>query len=143
MTNNQPIYLSFLPKSTNFVGENEKLMKSKEYKEPKESVDKVCDQIAMTYGMSDSLLNSGLLSQISGLSTQDKQCLIRYISEEVEVEQLEEDEWDLQDTSNLEPYTLEELYARIDESHQQYLRGEYVTSEESDAMLKEEFPWLQ
>ena len=95
-------------------------MKSKEYKEPKESVDKVCDQIAMTYGMSDSLLNSGLLSQISGLSTQDKQCLIRYISEEVEVEQLEEDEWDLQDTSNLEPYTLEELYARIDESHQQH-----------------------
>jgi hypothetical protein len=119
------------------------MMRNKRYKVQKESVDKVCDQIAMTSGMSDSLLNSGLLSQISGLSTQDKQCLIRYISEEVEVEQLEEDEWDLQDTSNLEPYTLEELYARIDESHQQYLRGEYVTSEESDAMLKEEFPWLQ
>ena len=143
MTNNQPIYLPFLPKSTIFAKKKNEMMRSKRYKVQKESVDKVCDQIAMTYGMSDSLLNSGLLSQISGLSTQDKQCLIRYISEEVEVEQLEEDEWDLQDTSNLEPYTLEELYARIDESHQQYLRGEYVTSEESDAMLKEEFPWLQ
>ena len=98
-------------------------MKSKEYKEPKESVDMVCEPSAITYGMSNGLVNSG--------------------TEEMEVEQLEEDEWDLQDTGNLEPYTLEELYARIDESHQQYLRGEYVTSEESDAMLKEEFPWLQ
>lgn len=118
-------------------------MRNKRYKVQKESVDKVCDQIAMTYGMSDSLLNSGLLSQISGLSTQDKQCLIRYISEEVEVEQLEEDEWDLQDTSNLEPYTLEELHARIAESHQQYLRGEYKTELEVREELKREFPWLQ
>jgi len=123
MTNNQPIYLSFLPKSTNFVGENEKLMKSKKYKEPKQSVDMVCEPSAITYGMSNGLVNSG--------------------PEGMDVESLEEDEWDLEDTSNLEPYTLEELHARIAESHQQYLRGEYVTAKESDAMLKEEFPWLQ
>ena len=105
--------------------------------------DNVSEPMVMTYGMSDHLVNSGLLTQIRDLSTQDKQCLMRYISEEIETEELEEDEWDLQDTSNLQPYTIDELYARIDESHQQYLRGEYVTAEESDAMLKKEFPWLR
>ena len=123
MTNNQPIYLSFLPKSTNFVGENEKLMKSKEYKEPKESVDMVCEPSAITYGMSNGLVNSG--------------------TEEMKVESSEEVEWDLEDTSNLEPYTLEELHARIAESHQQYLRGEYKTELEVREELKREFPWLQ
>ena len=119
------------------------MMRSKRYKVQKESVDKVCEQIAMTYGMSDSLVNSGLLSQVSSLSLQDKRCLLRYISEEVETEGLEEDEWDLQDTSNLEPYTLEELHARINESHQQYLRGEYQTEAEVREELKKEFQWLQ
>ena len=56
---------------------------------------------------------------------------------------MEEDEWDRQDTSNLEPYTLDELYARLQESHEQYLRGEYYTEEEVRKELKEEFPWLQ
>lgn len=115
----------------------------KEYKDIKESTNKVCEPTLMTYGMSDSLLNSGLLTQISSLSTQDKRCLIRYISEEVEVEQIEEDEWDRQDTSNLEPYTLEELNARIEESHQQYLRGEVYTEKEVQEELRKEFPWLQ
>ena len=123
MTNNQLIYLSFLPKSTNFVGKNEKLMKSKEYKETKESVDMVCEPSAITYGMSNGLVNSG--------------------TEEMEVESSEEVEWDLEDTSNLEPYTLEELHARIAESHQQYLRGEYKTELEVREELKREFPWLQ
>lgn len=118
-------------------------MRSKRYKVQKDSVDKVCEQTAMTYGMSDSLVNSGLLSQVSSLSLQDKRCLLRYISEEVETEGLEEDEWDLQDTGNLEPYTLEELHARINESHQQYLRGEYQTEAEVREELRKEFPWLQ
>ena len=104
---------------------------------------KATEAFAMTYGMSDMLRNSDLLQRISRLSTKDKQCLIRYITEEVEVEGLEEDEWDLQDTSNLEPYTLDELYARIQESHEQYLRGEYFTEEEVRKELKEEFLWLQ
>ena len=97
-----------------------------------------CETAAMTYGMSDELLNSDLLQRIDKLSTSDKRCIISYISEEVDC--LEEDEWDRQDTSDLEPYTLDELYARIQESHEQYLRGEYETEEEVRKELKEEFP---
>ena len=102
----------------------------------------VSEPIAMTYGMSDELRNSDILSRISGLSISDKRCLIGYISEEVEKENLEEDEWDLQDTSDLEPYTLDELYARIEESHQAYLRGEVLTAKEAREELRKEFPWL-
>lgn len=104
---------------------------------------RAAESFAMTYGMSDELRHSDLLSRISSLSVSDKQCLIRYISEEVETEQMEEDEWDRQDTSDLKPYTLDELYARIQESHEQYLRGEYYTEEEVRKELKEEFLWLQ
>ena len=104
---------------------------------------KVSEQMAMTYGMSDELRNSDLLSRISDLSLNDKQCLMRYISEEVEVEGLEEDEWDSQDTSDIEPYTLDELYARIEASHQDYLRGDVYTEEEVRKELKKEFQWLQ
>ena len=105
--------------------------------------DKVREPAAMTYGMSDYLVNSGLLSQISDLSTKDKQYLMGYIAQEVAEETEEDDvDWNLID-KDLPPYTLDELYARIDESHQQYLRGEYITAEESDARLKEEFLWLQ
>jgi len=104
---------------------------------------RVAEPVAMTYGMSDELKNSDLLSRISDLSVSDKQCLIRYISEEVEVEGLEEDEWDRQDTSDLEPYTLDELYARIQESEEQYRRGEYYTAEQSNALLKEKYLWLK
>ena len=36
-------------------------------------------EAALTYGMSDELRNSGLLSQVRNLSHEDKACLIRYI----------------------------------------------------------------
>ena len=104
---------------------------------------KAAESFAMTYGMSDELRQSDLLSRISGLSISDKQCLIRYISEEVETDQIEEDEWDQQDTAGLQPYTLDELYARIQESEEQYQRGEYYTAEQSNALLKEKYLWLQ
>ena len=98
----------------------------------------------LTNGMSDELLQSDLLSRISVLSLNDKQCLIRYISEEVEADQMgEEDPWETQDTSDLEPYTLEELRARLRESHEQYLRGEYQTEEEVREEMRKEFPWLR
>ena len=99
--------------------------------------------LAMTYGMSDELRNSDLLSRISVLSLSDKQCLIRYITEEVETYQMEENPWETQDTSDLEPYTLEELRARLRESHEQYLRGEYNTEEEVREEMRKEFPWLR
>ena len=98
---------------------------------------------AMTYGMSDELRNSDLLDRINGLSIQDKQCLIRYISEEVEVEELEEDEWDRQDTSDLKPYTLDELYARIEASEEDIRNGRVLTVEQSREQLRKGFLWLQ
>lgn len=106
--------------------------------------DKVREPSAMTYGMSDYLVNSGLLSQISNLSTKDKQYLMGYIAQEVAEEEAEEDDvdWNLID-KDLPPYTLDELYARIEESHQQYLKGEYMTEAEVREELKKEFSWLQ
>lgn len=100
--------------------------------------------MAMTYGMSDTLLNSGLLTQVHALTTQDKKCLINYITQEVANDDDDDDEtaWETMD-SDLPPYSLEELYARLEESHQQYLRGEYMTAEESDEMLRKEFLWLE
>ena len=92
--------------------------------------DKVREPAAMTYGMSDYLVNSGLLSKISNLSTKDKQYLMGYIAQEVAEETEEDDvDWNLID-KDLPPYTLDELYARIEESHQQYLKGEYMTEAE-------------
>lgn len=107
-------------------------------KEKKENSNMVSEPMAMTYGMSDNLVNSGLLTQISNLSTADKRLLMGYIAQKM-AEEDTEDEWESEDTSDLTPYTLEELYTRIDESHQQYLRGEYITAEESDAKLKEDY----
>lgn len=106
--------------------------------------DKVSEPMLMTYGMSDNLVNSGLLTQISGLSTADKRCLISYITQEMASDEDVDDDavWDTYD-SGLPPYTLEELNARIDESHQQYLRGEVYTEEEVREELRKEIPWLR
>ena len=43
----------------------------------------------------------------------------------------------------LKPYTLDELYARIEASHQDYLRGDVYTEEEVRQELRQEFQWLQ
>lgn len=104
---------------------------------------KAAEPLAMTYGMSDELRNSDLLDRISNLSLSDKQCLIRYITEEVEVDQLEEDEWDRQDTTGLEPYTLDELYARIQQSEEDIKNGDVYTAEESRELLRKKYSWLQ
>lgn len=100
---------------------------------------KAAESFAMTYGMSDELRNSDLLTRISNLSVSDKQCLIRYISEEVEVDQLEEDEWDRQDTTGLEPYTLDELYARIQQAEEEIELGKTQTEQEVREELRSEF----
>ena len=105
--------------------------------------DMAAESFAMTYGMSDELRQSDLLNRISDLSISDKRCLVRYISEEVEKDQMEEDEWDRQDTSDLKPYTLDELYARIQESEEDIRNGRILTVEESRRQLREEFLWLQ
>lgn len=56
--------------------------------------DKVSEPMLMTYGMSENLVNSGLLTQISGLSTADKKCLINYITQEVAIDEDDDDVWD-------------------------------------------------
>ena len=105
--------------------------------------DMVSEPMAMTYGMSNHLLSSGLLMQIQALTPQDKRCLIGYISQELANDECEDDaDWDAMD-SDMPPYTLEELHARLEESHQQYLRGECKTEAEVREELKKEFPWLQ
>lgn len=104
---------------------------------------KAAESLAMTYGMSDELLKSDLLQRIDSLSTSDKRCIISYISEEVEIDSLEEDEWDHQDTSELQPYTLDELYARIQESEEDIRNGNVFTVEESRKLPREELLWLQ
>ena len=112
--------------------------KKKKMKEKKENSNMVSEPMAMTYGMSDNLVNSGLLTQISDLSTKDKQYLMRYIAQEVAEEEAE-DEWECEDTSDLTPYTIDELRASLEESHQQYLKGEYMTEAEVREELNKKF----
>ena len=105
--------------------------------------DRCAEPLPMTYGMSDELLQSDLLQRIDRLSTSDKRCIISYISEEVEIDSLEEDEWDRQETSDQEPYTLDELYARIEASEEDIRNGRVLTEKEVREALKKEFLWLQ
>ena len=50
--------------------------------------------------------------------------------------------WDKHD-SDVQPYTHDELMARIEEGEAQFERGEYKTHEQLMAELKEEFSWLK
>ena len=94
---------------------------------------------AATYGMSSKLMDSGLLSIVRDLSHEDKTCLIRYIHE-TEVSNIEDFE-DLND--NQEPYTMEELYARIDEAEAGMERGEGKTFEEMMNGFRNKLLWLK
>ena len=96
-------------------------------------------EAALTYGMSDELRNSGLLSQVRNLSHEDKACLIRYIyitdkPETTSFEELEDDQC---------PYTMEELNARIDEAEEEIDRGEGKSFEEMMAGFREKLLWLK
>ena len=94
---------------------------------------------ALTYGMSDELRNSDMLSRVQNLSHEDKACLIRYIyrTEEPDTTAYE----GLED--NLSPYTIEELNARIDEAEKEMDRGEGKSFEEMMAGFKEKLLWLK
>ncbi len=95
--------------------------------------------IAATYGMSAKLTESGLLSIVNDLSHEDKECLIRYIhkTEEPDINGFEK----LYD--NQEPYTMEELNARIDEAEAAMDRGEGKTFNEMMNGFREELLWLK
>ncbi len=95
--------------------------------------------IAHTYGMSDELRDSGLLSTILGLSSQDKACLIRFIHES------ENHNLDVFDEiyDDMQPYTMEELNARIDETEEEIERGEGKSFEEMMNGFREQLLWLK
>lgn len=95
--------------------------------------------LASTYGMSSGLRESGLLSIVRDLSHEDKSCLIRYIheTEDSSIESFEE----LYDDK--QPYTIEELNARIDEAEAGMERGEGKTYEEMMNGFREKLLWLK
>lgn len=43
----------------------------------------------------------------------------------------------------MRPYTVEELYARVNESMAEIEAGEVLTSEEANAEVRRELPWLR
>lgn len=94
---------------------------------------------ALTYGMSAELRDSGLLSMINNLSSKDKTCLIRYIHgmEDADQESFE----DLSDDS--QPYTMEELNARIDEVEAEIENGGGKSFKEMMDGFKQELLWLK
>ena len=101
--------------------------------------DLVCEPAAVTYGMSDELRSSRLLSEVGRLSRKDKECLIKYIfeTEETGLESFGAFDDDQQ------PYTLEELNARIDEAEAEIERGEGKTFQEMMEGFKKELLWLK
>ena len=94
---------------------------------------------ALTYGMSAELRDSGLLSMINNLSSKDKTCLIRYIHgmENADQESFE----DLSDDT--QPYTMEELNARIDEVEAEIENGGGKSFKEMMDGFKQELLWLK
>ena len=93
----------------------------------------------LTYGMSEALRNSGLLGKVSGLSHEDRTCLVRYIH--LTDEQSEETLEELGD--NTLPYTMEELNARIDEAEEEMDRGEGKSFENMMAEFRQQLLWLK
>ena len=94
---------------------------------------------ALTYGMSDELRNSDMLSRVQGLSHEDKACLIRYIygTDKPDATSFEE----INDEQS--PYTIEELNARIDEAEKDIDRGEGKSFEEMMAGFRKQLLWLK
>jgi hypothetical protein len=101
--------------------------------------DLVSEPAAVTYGMSDELRSGSLLSEVGKLSRKDKECLVKYIfeTEEIGLEAFDAFNDDQQ------PYTLEELNARIDEVEQEIERGEGKSFQEMMEGFKKELLWLK
>ena len=94
---------------------------------------------AQTYGMSETLIESGILNKVRDLSHEDKSLLVRYIygSEAAGVE-------DFADFANEGlPYTMDELNARIDEAEAGIERGEGKSFGEMMDGFRKELLWLK
>ena len=94
---------------------------------------------ALTYGMSSELRESDLLTKIRDLSHEDKKCLIRYLHQ---IDDNSDDEMEFLDY-NAQPYTIEEINERINESEEEIARGEGKSFEEMMNGFKEELLWLK
>jgi hypothetical protein len=94
---------------------------------------------AATFGMSAELRNSSLLTEVQNLSREDKHCLVRYLynTDEAGLNSFEELNDDHQ------PYTLDELNARIDEAEEEIERGEGKSFDEMMAGFRKELLWLK
>ena len=101
--------------------------------------DLVSEPAALTYGMSDELRSSSLLNEVGRLSKKDKECLVKYIFETGETGLESFDMFD----DDRQPYTLEELNARIDEVEEEIDRGEGKSFQEMMDGFKKELLWLK
>lgn len=101
--------------------------------------DFVSEPAAATYGMSTGLRNSKLLNEVQQLSREDRHCLVRYIydSENTGLDDFGE----INDEQ--QPYTMEELNARIDEAEAEIDRGEGKSFDEMVAGFRKELLWLK
>ena len=99
----------------------------------------VKEPAALTYGMSAELAESDLLLKIRDLSRDDKKCLIRYLHQ---IDDQVDKEMEFLDY-NPEPYTIEELNARIDEAEEGIEKGEGKSFEEMMNGFRRELLWLK
>ena len=99
----------------------------------------VKEPAALTYGMSTELRESDLLLKIRDLSRDDKKCLIRYLHQ---IDDQVDKEMEFLDY-NSEPYTMEELNARIDEAEEGIEKGEGKSFEEMMNGFRRELLWLK
>lgn len=81
--------------------------------------------------MAQEKLNALLQVLIISLPIQEQEWLVREIQENIRIEKQHPT------SLNEKPYTWDELRARVQESLDQYHRGEYYSDEEDDALFDE------
>ena len=101
--------------------------------------DMASEPAAMTYGMSAELRNSRLLNEVQNLSREDKHCLVRFL--------YDTDEASLNNFAELnddqQPYTMDELNARIDEAERERDCGGGKSFDDMMAGFRKELLWLK
>jgi hypothetical protein len=101
--------------------------------------DMASEPAAMTYGMSAELRNSRLLNEVQNLSREDKHCLVRFL--------YDTDEAGLNNFAELnddqQPYTMDELNARIDEAEREIDCGGGKSFDDMMAGFRKELLWLK
>ena len=101
--------------------------------------DMASEPAAMTYGMSAELRNSRLLNEVQNLSREDKHCFVRFL--------YDTDEAGLNNFAELnddqQPYTMDELNARIDEAEREIDCGGGKSFDDMMAGFRKELLWLK